>query len=126
MAAYLLLWNPDVLPHSGILSLLDKLGSGADATVEVRWRFSAHRQARAGDDAFLLKSGARPRGIFGRGVLQGSPLPGEGLDEGHKVFNVRFHALTDPNVRFLVDETELNAIPGGLRRAPAGGLSTRK
>ncbi len=121
MATYILLWNPKQWDHSNILRMINGLRSSMDGTVQESWRFMSHKTAKAGDHAFLLKTGSPPRGLFGHGVLQGKAFRDVGSDQDeHWMFNVLFDELVDPIERFLLPEQALMSIPGWVTQRGSG------
>lgn len=119
MPSYVLLWNPDEWPHANILRMLREVDQ--NGITKEPWRFMSHKSGKAGDDVFLFKTGAPPRGIFGHGCLTGIPFKGVGSDgKPHWMFEVHFDQLVDPLTEFLMPEALLAMIPAWSAQRGSG------
>lgn len=119
MATYLLLWNPDQWSHDNIVRMILELKSTGRAREP--WRFNAHKKGKEGDEVFLVKTGAYPKGIFGHGVLFGDAFREVGSDgKEHWMFNVEFDALVDPQNAFLIPHDELRTLSSWPQQQASG------
>jgi hypothetical protein len=124
MAAFILTWKEQVWPYQALRAFVDKFER--DRVVEDFWQVRAHKQAKVGDLAFLLKQGANPRGIFGFGRLLEVPRLQEDPGEPGRLrmgARVRFEQLIDPKTHpFLIPLQELyGVLPEWQINAQASG-----
>ena len=128
-ASFLFTWKASRWPHSELRKLVDAFV--LQGFVQDSWRCIAHRQARPGDRAYLLKQG-RPIGIFGIGRVASTPAKNRVKIPGRNPWYVqlRFDAslgdvLVDPEERFLVSEDQLMGIqvPKSRWRTQAAGVT---
>ena len=124
MTAFILTWKEEIWPYENLRSLIEAFQQ--DGVVESRWRVSAHRLAKPGHLAFLLKQGKNPRGIFGFGHILNAPtLRADPTDPGltRMYAQVRFSRLIDPKRdHFLVPLDELkDVLPAGQINAQRSG-----
>lgn len=101
MTAFLLTWKEAGWPRENI----ERMAAQFDRAGEVvePWRIAAHRQVKPGDEAWLLKQGKGPTGIFGFGVILSNPREVM-QDDGtpRQMVDVKFEAFCDPAKGFFV------------------------
>lgn len=69
MTTFIFTWNPSRWPVEEILKLKNELE--IKGTAKTRWRCISKKQVKKGDRAFMVKVGAKPRGIFASGFITG-------------------------------------------------------
>lgn len=124
MTAFILTWKEEVWPYEALRQIIDAYQR--DGYADETWRVSAHRVAKPGDLAFLLKQGLDPRGIFGFGYLLDAPaLREDPTDPGQPRMRakVRFARLSDPKTQpLLIPLSELlDVVPAWQINAQASG-----
>lgn len=113
---FLFTWKPNRgWPHGELRKLVEEFQSTGKA--KQPWRCAAHKKIHRGDRGYLLRQG-KPIGIFGVGTVVGrpkkkaNPTPGEGRWQVLIDFDVRRdEVLCDPEERFLLNESQLRALP---------------
>jgi putative restriction endonuclease len=112
---FLFTWKPEHWPYEKLRDLVDRFGAGESP--QELWRCGAHRMVKEGANAYLLRQG-KPRGIFGIGTVAGPVQYQTNVSEGENPYSVplTFRRLVDPTKGFLVDETELLALPEQSRQ----------
>jgi len=103
MTAFLMTWKETGWPHENIVRMVATLE--AQGHVDEPWRIAAHKMAKVGDRAWVLRQGSGPKGIFGVGEITGSPAKGEaGNGKIQWMAPVRFNAFVDPSQHLLIGE----------------------
>lgn len=84
------------------------------------WRFRSHKQAKVGDEVYLMKQGKPPRGIFGRGVITKTPYQ----DEDAWVVDIRIDEIVNPSKQLFLPVDDLFQLsPGrGLWYSQSSGI----
>ncbi|MBI4937195.1 MAG: HNH endonuclease [Nitrosomonadales bacterium] len=84
------------------------------------WRLRSHKQAKVGDEVYLLKQGKEPRGIFGRGVIIKSPYQ----TEDKWVVDVKIDEITNPSKSLFLTLENLCQMhpPEGLWFSQSSGI----
>lgn len=109
MTAFLLTWKESGWPHENIVRMVHKIGT--EGHVDEPWRIAAHKLAKPGDRAWVLKQGRSPRGIFGVGEIIGAPALGDaGNGKTQWMAPVRFTSFVDPKQQLLIDEKNVLAV----------------
>lgn len=127
--AFLLTWKDGNPPHA-----FENF-----KTIET-WRFRSHKQAKVGDEVYLLKQGRGPRGIFGRGIIIKPPYnfaeaqqypsglsllhAREGNEKKQWVVDIRIDEKTDPNKSLFLTLDQLCQLhpPQGLWYSQSSGV----
>ena len=102
MRTFLFLWNPHVWKWESLnhnISEIENSGS-----TKLTWRVHGHKKIRPGDRAFLMRLGAKPKGIVATGEVVSASFPDEHWDtEGiqtHFVM-IEFDVILDPKRSIL-------------------------
>jgi hypothetical protein len=121
MTAFLLTWKESGWPHENIVRMVRELGTRGH--VEEPWRIAAHKIAKPGDRAWVLRQGRGPKGIFGVGYISAPPSVGEaGNGETRWMVPVRFEAFVDPLQNMLIGEDDVASVlrPTQMRAQASG------
>jgi hypothetical protein len=104
---YLFTWKPGHWPYSELQRLVASFESGGPAVEP--WRCQAHRKIRIGDNAYMVKLGDSPRGIFGVGTITGAPYSNPNASDGENpwLVPITFDLLVDPTKSLLMPESNL-------------------
>ncbi len=108
------------------------------------WRFRSHKQAKLGDEIYLLKQGKNNPGIFGYGVIIKSPysiseavkfpsgwarpptgeLSAEEMEKKTWVVDIRIDEIVDPSKELFLTLNELKQLhpPAGLWFTQSSGI----
>jgi|GEM_PF-3866684 len=112
---YLFTWVPDGWPHEELAALVERFKSRGNA--KEPWTCAAYRKIRPGDRAYLLKQ-RKPIGIFGRGLVVGTPERKADVEAGRGKWQVllefdasRGDVLCDPEENFFLDGEQLFPLP---------------
>jgi HNH endonuclease len=108
---YLFTWTPKGWPYAKLRALVDSYERGQKVTEP--WRCQAHKAAKPGDTAYLIKLGDGLQGIFGIGTITG-PAQRNPLalpKENPWQVPITFDRLVDPTKAVLVSAEQLASIP---------------
>jgi hypothetical protein len=106
-ADYLFTWKPGHWPYSEMQRLVASFEAGGPAVEP--WRCQSHRRIRVGDNAYMVKLGSAPKGIFGVGVVSGEPYRNSRASNGENpwLVPITFDLLVDPTKSVLMPEPNL-------------------
>lgn len=107
---YLFTWTPSGWPYEKLRALVDDYDLGKEVTEP--WRCLAHKSAKLGDTAYMLKIGSGPHGIFGVGTITGPSQKNLSAPPNENPWQVpiTFDRLVDPTKTLLVSADELASI----------------
>jgi putative restriction endonuclease len=107
---YLFTWTPTGWPYEQLRVLVDDFAAGKE--VSEPWRCLAHKTARPGDSAYMLKLGDDPQGIFGVGRITAPSIRNPSALPKQNAWQVpiTFNQLVDPTHTLLVSAKQLATI----------------
>lgn len=113
MSTYLLTWNPAKFNWRDLAKEARALRQGKE--LRSNWRVGHSKRILPGDRLFLLKQGAKPRGIVASGWVTSEPRDAPHWDPAKRrkgslarVVDLQFDVLLDPDGEVVLDVAELH------------------
>lgn len=110
MAYYLLTWNPQRYPWDSISEAADEVAE--QGFHRRQWSCGNTKQIKEGDRVFLLRQGAKPRGIIATGAVLKAPYQAQHWDSERDkqglYIDVELHTLQDPETDAIIPRRRLD------------------
>lgn len=120
MTTYLLAWNAERWPWSDLPEMAAAVRAGETVSTRWGWGCGHSKRLQAGDRAFLIRLGKRPKGIVASGIIVKGSFEALHWDEAYaavgrtmRYVEVQLDRLLEPGIDRILPRDLLKAPPLG-------------